>query len=142
MSYVIVPAKRCYSDVDDSASVPLPKPFCPTHPYTMLEYLVEEVLPRKCSSPETKRYYQSQLDDPKATIDECKSLLAGWVVELWEKKELRSVAQYGYNPLHLHFTTLEPFLFTSSCCIFCSFSVLSSSLHLACSLLFTTCKFD
>jgi hypothetical protein len=135
MPSLVVPAKRSHNDVDDVARLPAPARFKPTHPHTILDYLVEEVLPRKCITEGTKLYYRSQIENPRAAVDECKRLHAGWVVEFWEKKQLRSVVESDYRPLRC--TSLNSTLMTSSSTMYPTFSYAISFISCVPSFLFT-----
>lgn len=60
----------------------------PDHPYYLLEHLVHNVLPEKCRHPVVQAYYHAQLNDPDGVIDECKDMLAPWVLRLWDRGHL------------------------------------------------------
>lgn len=70
----------------------------PLHPFSILEHLVRVVLPAKCRSDNAKEPYQAQLDGPDGTIQECKSKLADWVLELWEAGKLHKLDRYNKSP--------------------------------------------
>lgn len=63
-------------------------PLHPLHPFSLLENLVRVVLPAKCRSDDSKKYYQAQLDMPDEAIRQCKGKLADWVLELWDAGKL------------------------------------------------------
>lgn len=60
----------------------------PSHPHYILDHLVRHVLPERCRNDKVTAYYKAQLDDPDATIAECKSFLADWVLKMWTKGTL------------------------------------------------------
>jgi len=60
----------------------------PSHPFFILDHLVKNVLPERCHNEKVAAYYKGQLDDPEATIKECRSFLAGWVLDMWRKRTL------------------------------------------------------
>lgn len=92
---VLVTSKRPHADIDagdevESPEVKVVKPNSehPSHPYYILEHIVRNVLPEKCCHEKVKAFYKTELDKPQETIDTCRSKLAGWVLELWEKGTL------------------------------------------------------
>jgi hypothetical protein len=62
-----------------------------THPHAILEHLVNVVLVQKCSKEAVKKYYENELCDPAATIQYCKEMLEGWVLEKWQAGKLRDL---------------------------------------------------
>ena len=66
----------------------------PTHPYSILEHLVRDVLSERCRKDSVKDFYQCQLDDPDAAIEECKRRLQDWVLEYWESGKLNNLNKY------------------------------------------------
>jgi hypothetical protein len=108
--------KRAHDDAeaefDDStakkAKVDVELP--PTHPYAILDHLVKNVLPAKCANRfKVKRMYQQQLDDPEATISECKQYLTDWVMDLWKGGKVFNaqayVMQYLCTIANSHYTS-------------------------------------
>jgi hypothetical protein len=90
MSAVAVPQKRPHDEFDTGIEAPFAKSskidpkLHPAHPHNILQCLVKKVLPEKFRSDKVKAFYQEQLEDPEATIEECKGMLADWVAEYWE----------------------------------------------------------
>jgi hypothetical protein len=100
MSTVAVPQKHSHDDVEVGIEAPAAKSLevdpklHPVHPHNVLQYLVKTVLPEKCRSEYSKVFYQVQLDDPEAAMEECKGMLAGWIAEYWETSQLNSIEEY------------------------------------------------
>ena len=68
----------------------------PTHPFAILDHLVKNVLPVKCTNEKIKQIHQQQLDDPEATIVECKQYLADWVIDLWKRRRTPAWSAQAY----------------------------------------------
>lgn len=94
--------KRARDDDDDDNEQPQTKKprLAALHPYILLTYLIKTVLPKRSSNNDVGVYYKAQLDDPDAAIDKCKSLLADWVVRMYEKGVLYDVEEYVNRIYH------------------------------------------
>ena len=57
----------------------------PSHPFFILDHLVKNVLLERCRKNVVAAYYKAHLDDPEATIKDCRSFLADWVLETWTR---------------------------------------------------------
>ena len=86
--------KRARDDDDDEQPQTKKPRLDALHPYIILTYLIKTVLPKRSSNDDVRVYYKAQLDDPEAAIDECKSLLADWVVRMYENGVLYDVEEY------------------------------------------------
>jgi hypothetical protein len=76
----VVVQKRAATDLDVKAEILSPAAkkakLCSTHPHRILEHLVRNVLPERCKKEKVKdEFYKAQLDDPDATMEECKRRL-------------------------------------------------------------------
>jgi predicted transcriptional regulator len=91
MSSLAVSKCACESEVESSenrAKIVRSDEVHPTHPYYILQHLVKTVLTEKCRNANVKEFYKAQLEYPDVTIEECKSKLADWVLNLWDKGKL------------------------------------------------------
>ncbi|KAH8730760.1 hypothetical protein GQ44DRAFT_605810 [Phaeosphaeriaceae sp. PMI808] len=102
--------KRAHDNADVDAEVACPVAKAtkvssthPTHPYYILDHLIKNVLPEGCQRETARAFYEAQLEDPEAALEECKSMLAGWVTEIWDKGTL-----WNYEALKKHAVTAFP----------------------------------
>lgn len=89
-----VVSKRTRDDVDSEADVcsvakvTRTSETHPAHPLYILDHLVKKVLPESCRNEAVKAFYKAQLEHPDAAMEECKSILANWVLDMWDNGAL------------------------------------------------------
>ena len=86
--------KRSRGDDDEQRQTKMPRLEDSLHPYYLLEYLVKTVIPNRCRNEDVRAFFQAQLDDPDAAIDQCKSLLSSWILEMYEEGTLYKYEEY------------------------------------------------
>lgn len=52
------------------------------------------MLPKKCVRETVNAFYKTELKNPEETIEACKGMLAGWVLDLWDKGTLYKYHSY------------------------------------------------